>query len=452
MRTRTPFPVAAFAAFAALSGCLALMTSAPVDAQEEQIQLTKLYKDVAEANNYPVVEGLLSARAEVTSTIMDQVTAAFQEAAGAPIKVSFTWSRPDENSWPEKKFEITGIPAGLTDLEKRAQLIFSDPKDFVIEDPVYLTFAFTEAGTTENGGHIMVKGTGDQISSLTVDIDGATHKVEKMVMQVGGAEYSFDMTREKIGDKWVIKKLVLVNPQATRHITYEYAEVDGFLLPSKMTVEYPGTEEPAFDYTFRNWEVTTADTEEVEGLGYYFFGRGSPSRRSFDCPDTGRAEWFSVVRVGGLSWLGRLRRRNRRELHVDGSVAAALFVGFLDREAAGEPAEGEDQLHDQISHGQGPQDAERHEQTGGGGGFDYSHRASWAIFPPTIVITTSVFRIRAGSIVMMSSDSTVRSASLPVSIDPSRSSSNAAQAASSVKHRRASSRVRRWSGDHPPGG
>ena len=259
MKTRTTFPVVALIAVSA--GLLA----AP--AFSEEVDLSVLYKDLAEANNYPVVQGLVGATAEVTCNIMDQVTAAFPEAAGAPIKVTFNWERADENSWPQKGFEVTGIPDGLTDLSNRAQRIFTDPQNYVIEDPVYWTIAQTQASATNSGDAITVTGTGDQISSLTVDIDAATNSVRKMVMEVGGTQYSFEMTREQMGDKWVVKSLVVVDPQATRSIKYEYAEVDGFLLPTKMSVEYTGTEEPVFEYEFKNWQVRTADAEEVEGLG-----------------------------------------------------------------------------------------------------------------------------------------------------------------------------------------
>lgn len=259
MKTPRTFPVVAL---------IAVFAGLPVaPAFSEEVDLTVLYKDLAEANNYPVVQGLLGASAEVTCNIMDQVTAAFPEAAGAPIKVTFNWERADENSWPQKGFEVTGIPDGLTDLSKRAQLIFNDPKDFVIEDPVYWTIAQTQASATNSGESITVTGTGDQISSLTVDIDAGTNGVKKMVMEVGGTQYSFEMTREQMGDKYVVKSMVVTNPQATRNIKYEYAEIDGFILPTKMSVEYTGTEEPVFEYEFKNWQVRTAATEEVEGLG-----------------------------------------------------------------------------------------------------------------------------------------------------------------------------------------
>jgi hypothetical protein len=242
------------AAAAALAVFALMVAPVPTWTQEE-IKLDALYKDLASHNNYPVAQGLKRATADVSCNVLTQVVGAFPEAAGAPVKVTYTWSRPSESSWPEKKFEVTGIPAGLADLSKRADMIFQEPKDFVIEDPVYWTIAQTEASARQDGNRITVTGSGAQITSLRVDIDQATHQVQKMVMKVGDAEIVFEMTREKVGERWGVKSLVLTNPQATRLITYEYAEVNGFWLPRKISLEYKGTTEPTFVYEFSNWRV-----------------------------------------------------------------------------------------------------------------------------------------------------------------------------------------------------
>ncbi|MFQ5700367.1 MAG: hypothetical protein ACE5HU_00805 [Acidobacteriota bacterium] len=228
----------------------------------EDVPLEGLYKMLAEKNNYPVVQGLRGARADVKCNILDQVVAAFPEAAGQPITVKFTWSRPSDDAWPEKRFTVSGIPEGLTDLAQRAEKIFQEPKDFVIVDPVYWTIAQTEAQAVEQDGAITVSGHGQQIQDLEVEIDGATYKVQKVVMEVGGSKISFEMTSEDLGGRWGVKSLVLTNPQATRLINYEYTKVDDFWLPSKISFEYKGTEEPTFIYEFSNWRVEKAQTDK----------------------------------------------------------------------------------------------------------------------------------------------------------------------------------------------
>lgn len=237
---------------------LALLAGIAFPAQAEEVALTDLYKNLAEKNNYPAVKGLRGAKATVKCNIWDQVVGAFPEAAGQPIAVTYSWSRPSEDAWPEKKFTVSGIPSELADLANRANMIFqgSGQQDFVIEDPVYWTISLTEAPTAvEQGGTIMVSGDGEQVKNLSVEIDGATFKVNKLTMSVGGNNVTIETTREDMGGIWVIKSLLLANGEVTRRITYEYTQVDGFNLPSKMEVEYPGTDEPTFVYEFEGWEV-----------------------------------------------------------------------------------------------------------------------------------------------------------------------------------------------------
>lgn len=236
-----------------LLAVLAVPTATPAAADE--LKLNDLYKKLAEKNNYPVVQGLRRATADVSCGLLDQVAGAFPEAADAPIKVTYTWARPSEDVAPTKKFTISGIPDGLADLSSRANIIFQQAQDFVIEDPIYWTIAQTQASASENAGTITVTGAGEQISSLTVKIDEQTYQVHMMELTVGGSNITFEMTSEDLGGRWGTKSLILTHPQATRLVQYEYAKVEGFWLPSKITLEFKGTEEPPFVYEFSNWRV-----------------------------------------------------------------------------------------------------------------------------------------------------------------------------------------------------
>lgn len=234
---------------------LLMLPTAAVRAQNGELKLNDLYKKLAERNNYPVVQGLRQATAEVSCGLLDQVIGAFPEAAGASVKVTYTWSRPSEDVAPTKKFTISGIPEGLTDLSSRANIIFQQAQDFVIEDPIYWTIAQTQASASQNAGTITVTGSGQQISSLIVKIDEQTYQVHMMELTVGGSDITFEMTSEDLGGRWGTKSLILTHPQATRVVQYEYAQVQGFWLPSKITLEFKGTEEPPFVYEFSNWQV-----------------------------------------------------------------------------------------------------------------------------------------------------------------------------------------------------
>ena len=223
-------------------------------------EIKQLSKELDGRNNYPALQGLKSATADVSCNILNQVVSAFPEAASAQVRVTFSWSRSSDDAWPETKFEISGVPKGQADLDRRVEVIRSvlqHSKAVVIEDPVSWTIGQTKANATQEGGRITVTGTGAQITNLKVEIDQATHQVQNMVMTANGAEYSFEMTREKVGDRWGVKSLVLSEPQTTRLINYEYAEANGFWLPKKIALEYKGTQEPAYVFEFSNWRVTT---------------------------------------------------------------------------------------------------------------------------------------------------------------------------------------------------
>ena len=149
-----------------------------------------------------------------------------------------------------------------------------------------------------------------------MDIDQATHQVQKIVMKVGNAEYTFDMTREKVGTRWGVKSLVLTNPQATGSITYEYAEVNGFWLP-------------------RNLAGIQGDH------------RADVRVRVLQLADRNLA----LVRIG--------------ELDVDRLVAPFLLLLprlLLEGQAAGVPREGEDEMDDERGHDETGGDRECHDR------------------------------------------------------------------------------------------
>jgi hypothetical protein len=234
---------------------LAILSGIILPALAEEVSLPDLYKNLAEKNNYPAVRGLVTANADVKCNILDQVVGAFPEAADQPIGVRFNWSRPTQNDWPQSSFAVNGIPDGLTDLVDRAGKIFQGRERFVIEDPVYWIIGLTQASAVEQNGTITVTGQGEEITHLTVEIEGATYKVHKILMEMGGSQTAIEMTREDLGGRWGPKSLVLTDPTKTLVIDYEYTQVESFWLPAKMSVEFKGTEEPPYVYEFSNWKI-----------------------------------------------------------------------------------------------------------------------------------------------------------------------------------------------------
>lgn len=233
--------------------------------QAEEIDLNELYRNLAEKNYYPAVEGLVDARAEVKCNILDQVIAAFPGVDAGPIGVTYSWSRPDPEAAPSKSFTVSGIPGDQADLSKRADLIFSGrgQEDLVIEAPVYWTIATTEATAMNDGGTIMVTGTArnpsDQIKKLTVEIEADSYKVRKIVMDLGSTKATIELTSKDVGGKWGVSSSVLTTAQFKRVMNYEYTQIGEIWLPSKMTIDYQGLDgtalEPTYIYEFANWQV-----------------------------------------------------------------------------------------------------------------------------------------------------------------------------------------------------
>ncbi len=242
---------------------LLALALAPAAATAEEVPLTKLYKDLAERNHYPAAAGLKDAQADAKCSIMEQLVAAFPDAADKPITVKFFWRRASEEAAPEQKFVISGIPEALTDLTTRANQTFGIAKDLVVPSPVYWTIAQTDAKADLANGTITITGTArspsDAIKKIVVRVDGSTYQVAGMEMDLGQAQASVEMTSKDLGGKWGIEKTVVKSPQFTQTTTFEHAQVDGFWLPSKISVEYKGpdggAQQPAFVYEFSNWQV-----------------------------------------------------------------------------------------------------------------------------------------------------------------------------------------------------
>lgn len=247
---------------ALLAVALLLAAGAVPPAMAEDVPLPALYKSLAEKNYYPVVEGLKDAQADVKCNILDQVVAAFPDAAGKPIAVKFFWARPGEAA-PQKKFSITGIPDGLTDLSNRAKQIFARPEGLVITDPVYWTIETTQAAADKTDTGITVTGTAknasDALKKLVVKIDSATYQVKRMEMDLGQAQAGVDITSKDLGGKWGAESMVTSNPQYRETVKYEYSQVEGFWLPTKITVDYQSPDgkslSPTFVYDLSNWQV-----------------------------------------------------------------------------------------------------------------------------------------------------------------------------------------------------
>jgi len=229
----------------------------------EDVALPTLYKNLADKNHYALVEGLKEASADVKCSILDQLVAAFPDAAGKPIAVKYTWSRPDPNAAPTKKMTVTGVPDSTPDLVTRLTNLFKEAEDFVIPDPPYGTILGTEATATSEGGKITVKGTAkapaDPIKNLLVEVDAATFQVLKMDMDLGQAHVVIETTYKDQGGKWVIDTNSIQYPQYKKVIKYEYAQAGEFWLPSKLSIDFLGADgkslQPTFVYDFTNWQA-----------------------------------------------------------------------------------------------------------------------------------------------------------------------------------------------------
>lgn len=248
------------ARFAALLA-LAAVIAAP--ALAEDLALPALYKSLAEKNHYPAAEGLKDAQADVKCNILDQLVAAFPDAVGKPISVKYVWSRPGTDAAPTKKFMVSGIPETLTDLSNRAGATFKEAEDFVVADPVYWIIATTDAKAGNEAGKITVTGgaksSSDPIKKLMVDIDGASYQVRKVDMDLGQAHVVIEQSGKDLGGKWGIETTTVSYPQYKKVLKFEYAQVDGFWLPAKITIDYNDPDgkslRPTFSYEFSNWQV-----------------------------------------------------------------------------------------------------------------------------------------------------------------------------------------------------
>jgi len=250
---------------------LSLAVLAAPAALAQEIPLPELQKKLAEKNYYASLEGLKDAQADVRCNIMDQLVAAFPDAAGKPIAVKYYWSKPAPEIAPKKKFVISGIPAEMADLAGRAQQIFQGKEDLVINAPVYETIETTNAQAMTEGAKVKVVGEAktpaDQLRKLQVEIDAATWQVQKMEMDLGQAQATVEMVSQDLGGKWGVESTVVSSPQVKQVMKFEYAQVDGFWLPSKISLDYQGPDgkplATTFVYDFSNWQVNKGIPEGV---------------------------------------------------------------------------------------------------------------------------------------------------------------------------------------------
>jgi len=256
MKTRASLPIIVLV----MAGMIVSVLSPAV---AEEIPLNKLYKSLADKNHYPVAEDLTSAQADVKCNIFDQVLAAFPDAAAKPVTVKFFWARPSPQAAPQQKFAAVGMPDGVADLAKRFDLVFQPVTEFVIPSPIYWTFDQTAAKATSEGGKITVAGDAKSpqgpIKKLTAEIDATSYQVSKMQLDLGQAQIGFEMTGKDLGGKLGIETETITYPQFKRVLKFEYAQVDKYWLPSKLTLDNLGTDgkqlEPTYVFEFSNWQV-----------------------------------------------------------------------------------------------------------------------------------------------------------------------------------------------------
>ncbi len=252
MTTRTPVAAA----------LMAVLMAGASPALAEEVQTTKLYKDLADKNHYPVAEGLTSAQADAKCSLMEQLVGAFPDAAGKPIAVKYYWHRPSPEAMPAAKFVISGIPENLTDLSNRVNTVFGRATDFVVAAPIYWTFEQTAVSASNAEGKITVNGAHKDpspIKGLVAEIDGSTMQVKSMTLDAGQAKIDFSMTYKDLGGKWGLESYTITYPQYKQALSFEYGQVEAFWLPTKLTLELQGPDgkplEPASVYEFTNWQV-----------------------------------------------------------------------------------------------------------------------------------------------------------------------------------------------------
>jgi len=245
---------------------IAAMSAPPVRAQE--VPIADLKKSLVEKNYYPSLEGLTSAQADVKCNILDQVASAL--APGSPVTVKFYWSRPSPDVGPQKKFVVSGA-SGNADLTNRSNQIFAGKEDLVINAPVYETIETTNAKAVNEGGKVIVTGEAKEASSpikkLKVEIDATSWQVGRMEMDLGAAQATLEMTSKDLGGKWGVESTTVSTPQVKQIIKFEYAQAEGFWLPTKITIDYQGADgkalSPTFQYDFTNWQVNKPIPEGV---------------------------------------------------------------------------------------------------------------------------------------------------------------------------------------------
>ncbi len=243
---------------------VASATIAPVRAQEE-IPLNKLYKDLADRNRYPAAEGLKEASADVKCNITEQLVAAFPDAAGKPITIKYTWSRPDENSAPAAKFTVSGVPESVSDLATRLNNLFAVINP-VLVDPIWWEFGALDMKATKQGEAIALVGvpkSAGVVKQLSVDVEASTMKVRKVTYDIEGGQLKVEFSSKDLGGKWGAEKKSIIRPAGAQVFSFEYAQVDSFWLPSKVTFDQTKPDgsplgDPQYVYEFSNWQVTKA--------------------------------------------------------------------------------------------------------------------------------------------------------------------------------------------------
>jgi hypothetical protein len=204
----------------------------------------------------------------VKCNILDQVASAL--APGTPVTVKYYWTRPSADVAPRKKFVVSGV-GDNKDLAGRSNQIFAGKEDLVINAPVYETIETTNAKAVNEGGKVVVTGEAKDASSpikkLKVEIDGTSWQVGRMEMDLGAAQAIVEMTSKDLGGKWGVETTTVSTPQVKQIMKFEYAQTEGFWLPSKITIDYQGADgkalSPTFQYDFSNWQVNKPIPEGV---------------------------------------------------------------------------------------------------------------------------------------------------------------------------------------------
>ena len=230
----------------------------------EDVPIQTVYQKLAEKNHYALVEGLKEAQADVKCGILDQLVAAFPDAAGKPIAVKYSWSRPDPNAAPTRGFAVTGVPDTTPDLLNRANTLFKEAEDFVIPDPDYSPIVATDAKAVNEGGKLTVSGkaknASDQVKGVVAEIDANTWQFRKVDLDLGAAHVIIETTSKDLGGKWGLETSTIQFPQYKKVIRYEYAQSGDFWLPTRVTVEVLGPDgkelRPPYVYEFSNWQAT----------------------------------------------------------------------------------------------------------------------------------------------------------------------------------------------------